>query len=334
MRRWFKEYNCEQRLLLALPYRNEVWRDEAKPARLAIRRLYDRLSQHLKVSCIRATDINYDDIWLRDTLPVWFQQIETGEWQGLLPQFNGWGGVQSQIAADQTLAPRLFHGCINKASWYGEGGMLSHNGEWVLVGLHSLKHRNPMLADHQLRTLVAKDLAPLKPLFFDTCLSADETQGHIDNMALFIDDKTVLYSATDDPLHPDYAASQHIQHVLKQLPATITTIGLPLPYPEFATAAERSNLSFHQGALKRSRDLPLLCSYVNVIAVGEVVVFPHYQVAEDAHALAQIRAALPDKRIISVDARELVLGGGGLHCISHALPRALEQFVVVVDHEP
>lgn len=328
MRRWFKEYSREQHLLLALPHRSDVWRDQAQPASLAVRQLYYRLAQQLSVSCITAADIDFDDIWLRDTLPMWFQHGEADVWQALLPQFNGWGDVQSQIAADQTLARRLFNRPFEATSWYGEGGMFSHNGEWVLVGLHSLKKRNPMLTESQLRTRLATDLAPLKPLFFDSYLSADETLGHIDNMALFVDDNTVLYSVTDDPLHPDYAASQHIRRVLAQLPATINRIGLPLPYPEFATAAERSNVSCHHGALKRTQELPLLCSYVNVISVGEVLVFPQYQVAEDAVAVAQLRAALPNKRIICIDARELVLGGGGLHCISHSLPQALAQFVV------
>lgn len=334
MRRWFKEYSREQHLLLALPHRSDVWRDRGQPARLAVRRLYHQLAQQLHVACMTNADIDFDDIWLRDTLPMWFQNDPADAWQGLLPKFNGWGGVQSHIAADQTLARRLFEAPIKETSWHGEGGMFSHNGEWVLVGLRSLKQRNPMLTDSQLRALLVADLAPLKPLFFDTYLSADETLGHIDNMALFIDDNTVVYSFTDDPSHPDYAATQHIRRVLNQLPDTITRISLPLPHPEFATVAERRNLSGHPGALKRTPELPLLCSYVNVIAVGDVVVFPQYQIAEDIVAASKIQSALPNKKMITTDARELVLGGGGLHCISHSRPTALAQFAVVVDREP
>lgn len=323
MRRWFKEYSREQQLLLALPYLKDVWRNAGEPARNAIRNLQQQLSAFLNVHCLNYQVTDYNDIWLRDTLPLWFCTATDDRWQGLLPGFDGWGGVQSQIAADQTLAHRLFGQRIMPATWRGEGGMFSHNGEWLLVGLRCLMQRNPELSETDLRGLITTQFAPLTPVFIDARLSADETGGHIDNMGLFIDDNTLLYSATDDVRHPDYAACQRLKEQLEQLPRTITKIPMPLPYPQLATADERASLLSVPGALQRTTAVKLLCSYVNVIAVGETIVLPGYAIDEDKEALQRLMQALPDKTLIQVPAREFVLGGGGLHCISHALPSVL-----------
>lgn len=334
MRHWFKEYAGEQQLLLAVPFRDDVWRDQAKPAQQALSNLRDNLSAVIDVYCLTPETVAYDDIWLRDTLPLWFIDDTRDDWRGLLPQFDGWGGVQSHIEQDARLSKQLFGEVVTGTDWTGEGGMFSHNGEWLLVGFTSLCKRNPGYPAAQLKQRIAEDFAPLRPVFIETCLSADETFGHIDNLALFINDTTLIYSATDDPEHPDYPACRLVQQQLALLPDHIRQIALPLPYPQWPTSPERSGLKSAAGVMKRDTSVALLCSYVNVIVVGHHLVLPQYGLAEDDIALSILKSALPDYRIMTVNAREFVLGGGGLHCISHSLPRPLAQSLTVVDHAP
>lgn len=332
MRWWFKEYSSEQHLLLALPYLSDVWRASGEPAQKAIKQLQQQLSSSVNVHCLDYHNIAYNDIWLRDTLPLWFKQASSSGWQGILPAFDGWGGIQHQINADQTLAQRLFDYPISAACWCGEGGMFSHNGEWLLVGMACLKQRNPGMTEAHLKNLITNNFSPLKPIFVDTRLSADETGGHIDNMALFIDDDTLLFCTTDDPNHPDYQACRKLEKALDQLPDSINKVALPLPYPQSATVAERRGLACITGALQRTTAVKLLCSYVNVVAIGNIIVLPHYQIDYDAVALHCLQQALPGKTIVSAAAREFVLGGGGLHCISHSVPAAVAQSVIADGH--
>ena len=329
---WFKEYCREQQLLLAMPFRDDVWRNQAIPAQEALETLITQLSPVVSTHCLHPSRDSYDDIWLRDTLPIWHRPFDAESWQGLLPEFDGWGGVQTDIDADRELAERLFSARIKPQPWRGEAGMFSHNGEWLLVGLNSLKQRNPSLTEWQLKHGITEAFNPLKPIFIDTHLSADETAGHIDNMALFIDDYTVLYSFTKDPGHPDYAACQYLSEQLSVLPASIRKIAVPLPYPVRADPSERSAIRATPTALGRSVELPLLCSYVNVIAIGKTLFVPRYGIDEDESALAILKRKLPTFSVITVAARELVLGGGGLHCITHSVPWVLRQSVSAGDH--
>lgn len=325
MRHWFTEHNSEQLCLLAEPYLDDVWREGGGPARQAIIDLQTTLSRYQPCLKLTSMAVDYDDIWLRDSLPLWFtEQAGTAPiWQGWLPRFDGWGGIQSSIAKDQRLAGQLFSLPISTTDWIAEAGAFNHNGEWLLVGLACLKQRNPNCSEAWLQQQVNQSLAPLKPLFIDVSLSADETGGHIDNMALFVDQNTLIYSYTDDPQHPDFAACQQLKQQLSSLPAQIRQIALPLPEPQWASADERNTLVERSGSLSRSCSVPLLCSYVNAIVLPEAVIMPSYGLETDEAAIRRVQDALPNKSVEAFPAREFVLGGGGLHCISHQVPKAL-----------
>ncbi|MGM0524788.1 MAG: agmatine deiminase family protein [Pseudomonadota bacterium] len=332
MQRWFKEYSAGQLCLLAEPYRSDVWRSNGEPAYARILQL-KRYIEQFQPCFILPTNTGYDDIWLRDILPLW-QTTEgspkSDDWRGWQPSFNGWGGVQSAYQNDATLADRLFHEkIISRSSWVAENGTFSHNGEWLLIGFNSIKPRNPELTESQLKKLLANTFEPLKLIFIETQLTADETGGHIDNLALFVNDNTLVYSATDDPQHPDFAACQQLQTQLQELPDSIKKVALPLPYPQLSSDFERAGITHSAGSLARTTELPLLCSYVNCIALNQALIVPQYDLPEDKSVLARLKEALPDTQLVPFNARELVLGGGGLHCISYQLPLALAPLVNV-----
>ncbi|RUO77963.1 agmatine deiminase family protein [Idiomarina seosinensis] len=330
MRRWFKEYSAGQVCLLAEPYRSDVWRKNGEPAQARIKQLQQSISQFQPCSILPST-IGYDDIWLRDTLPLW-HTIETcpeaADWRGWQPRFNGWGGVQSAYDKDATLATRLFkERVISQSFWVAENGTFSHNGEWLLIGFNSIKSRNPQLNESQLKRLLADTFEPLKPIFIETQLVADETGGHIDNLVLFVNDNTVIYSATNEPQHPDFVACQQLEKQLQELPDSINKIALPLPSPQPSRYFERCNITHSSGSLARTTELPLLCSYVNCIVLNQALIVPQYDLPEDQQVLERLQKAVPDTRMIPFNARELVLGGGGLHCVSYQLPLALAPLV-------
>lgn len=305
----------------------------AMPAQQTIRQLQRLIARYQPCHILTQKNIRYDDIWLRDILPLWSTEdrairsdalTNPRNWQGWLPRFDGWGGVQSCYQQDADLAARLFHGQqLRCSNLVGEGGCFSHNGEWLLVGLQCLRKRNPTLPPATLKNQLSEQLSPLKPVFIEASLSADETQGHVDNMAVFVADDVLLYAYTDDPGHPDFDSCRQLQEQVQQLPASIKKIALPLPMPQWASASERQQIQVRDGALARTQQLPLLFSYVNQIAMGNVLIVPQYDIAEDQQVLVILQEALPGYQLQPFKARELVLGGGGLHCVSAQLPRAL-----------
>nr|WP_275978130.1 agmatine deiminase family protein [Idiomarina rhizosphaerae] len=328
-----------QRLLLAWPYRGDVWRKQAGPARDALIKLIKQLPDNTPVSLVvpasisdsvpealksvQRIEIDYDDIWLRDTAPLW-QLNSDGQLAALSFDFDGWGGVQDVIATDKIFAKRLcsrLRRPVVSSQLIAEGGAFTHNGQgdW-LIGLACIKQRNPKMTEREIKSLLDKLLPGQRLHFFDGALVADETGGHIDNMALFVDANTLLYAATDSTAHPDYKTCQALKRQLDKLPAYIRTIPLPLPLPQMPACEEREEVELTSSSLKRTVELPLLCSYVNVLQTSRFVAVPQFGLSTDADALLTIREALPQRKVIAVDAREFVLGGGGLHCISHNLP--------------
>ncbi|MGM0905049.1 MAG: agmatine deiminase family protein [Pseudomonadota bacterium] len=342
---WLPDFVANQRLLLAWPYRRDVWRSHAKPAQNALLRLLEALPASAPVSLvvspqvkgslpnslqdIHRIEVDYDDIWLRDIAPLWL--ANGNELKALSFNFDGWSGVQQTIAADRLFAEDLcgyFNLPQDKAQLVAEGGVFTHNGkgDWI-IGLSCLKRRNPELSHNELKASLSRLLPDQRLYFFNSSLVADETGGHIDNMALFVDSDTLLYVFTDDTKHPDYEACQQLQKLVSQLPQFINAIPLPLPPPQLATLEERQDIELNERSLQRTVNLPLLCSYVNVLQTDKLIVVPEFGLETDDEAFQVIRKVLPERKVLSFNAREFVLGGGGLHCISHNLPVRLEPTV-------
>lgn len=335
---WLPDFSVGQHLLLAWPYKSDVWRENAVPAREFVDLLVRHVSQYTPVTLLVHPHFKhtvpaelaayctlvieqYDDIWLRDTLPLWC--TENDRTLGTQFQFDGWGGVQSVVQSDKTLAFQL-------SSWLQrpllsndlitEGGTFTHNGQGTwLVGLSSIKQRNSHLSNEQIIAQLAQSFPGQTLYYFDGAFIADETGGHIDNMALFVDEKTLLYATTNEPEHPDFATCKRLASLVKSLPADIEKVAVPLPQPQRPNRHERSGVKQLSTSLNRTENLLLLCSYINILVTDKLVIVPEFGLPSDGVALARIREAVSNKVVLSLPARELVLGGGGMHCISHNL---------------
>ena len=317
---WRPDFASGQQIVLAQPYRRDVWRQSARPARKCIESLAQLLRQYHPICLLTPQTVSYDDIWMRDILPLLYQE-DSGQWRGLLMEFDGWGDVQQTIEQDSQLPEQLFAEHLYPVSkLIGEGGMLTHNGEVALMGLAALKSRQPELTEKQLSRRVEQNLAGLDVYFFDGKLSADETSGHMDNLALFIAEDVLLYCTTDDEAHPDYATCQKLAHTVARLPQTIAKVALPLPLPQQPMEQDRAGIISDSNSLVRDMTLPICCSYTNLIATDKVIVVPQFDLPTDQPVLEVIQRHAGGRKVLSHPARELVLGGGGLHCVSHQVP--------------
>ncbi|WP_370260242.1 agmatine deiminase family protein [Idiomarina sp.] len=317
---WRPDFASGQQIVLAQPYRRDVWRQSARPARKCIESLAQLLRQYHPICLLTPQTVSYDDIWMRDILPLWYQE-DSGQWRGLLMEFDGWGDVQQTIEQDSQLPEQLFAEHLYPVSkLIGEGGMLTHNGEVALMGLAALKSRQPELTEKQLSRRVEQNLAGLDVYFFDGKLSADETSGHMDNLALFIAEDVLLYCTTDDETHPDYATCQKLAHTVARLPQTIAKVALPLPLPQQPMEQDRAGIISDSNSLVRDMTLPICCSYTNLIVTDKVIVVPQFDLPTDQLVLEVIQRHAGGRKVLSHPARELVLGGGGLHCVSHQVP--------------
>ena len=136
----------------------------------------------------------------------------------------------------------------------------------------------------------------------------DDTDGHIDNLARFVSERTVVAAVEDDPDDVNHAA---LQENLKRLQATTTLDGRPLRVQTLPMPAP---------LVQNSRRLP--ASYANFYVGNRVVLTPAYGDANDEHACEVLQRCFPERRVVPIDCREVVWGLGAWHCLTQQVPAA------------
>lgn len=154
----------------------------------------------------------------------------------------------------------------------------------------------------------------------------DDTNGHVDNIAAFAAPGVVLLSWTDDERDPQYQRSLHCLRVLEASTdaqgRAVRVIKLPLPPPLHYTDEEARGVVPVPGTVPRSAGTRLAASYANFYIANGGVVMPLFGVPEDEQAKAVLEAAFPERRVVGVPTREVLLGGGNIHCITQQQPAA------------
>ena len=139
-------------------------------------------------------------------------------------------------------------------------------------------------------------------------LAEDETDGHIDNVACFAAPGRVLALAAADVSDVNHAA---LAANLALLASERDARGRPLDVVPIRQTTRRDEAG-----------RPLAESYINFYIANGGVVMPSFGTAEDdAAAAVVVRRAFPGRRVVQVDARAIVRGGGGIHCITQQQPR-------------
>jgi len=154
----------------------------------------------------------------------------------------------------------------------------------------------------------------------------DETGGHIDELACFTAPGHVALTWTDDRKDPQYAISTDAHRRLKQARDArgrrLTIHRIHQPGPLFMTADEAAGVDAREGTRARRAGDRLPASYINFYIANRCVVMPLFDKRHDAAAMRTLRRLFPTRRIIGVATREVLLGGGNIHCITQQVPRA------------
>jgi agmatine deiminase len=153
----------------------------------------------------------------------------------------------------------------------------------------------------------------------------DETGGHVDNLACFVKPGVVLLTWTDDAADPLYEvcrdAEARLHGARDAKGREITVERIPMPTPVFYTAEEAAGIDQTSGGMNRKAGERLAASYVNFYIANGAIIAPSFGVPTDGPAQAVLTKLFPDRTIIMVPAREILLGGGNIHCITQQQPK-------------
>lgn len=257
-----------------------------------------------------------NDTWARDHggIAVWGDQGEPYLYDFV---FNGWG-LKFASNLDNLITRTIFfqHAfrpevmCVDMRPFVLEGGSIDCDGKGTLMATSECllsDNRNEYLEQEEIEAELKQAFGLQRVLWLDHGgIAGDDTDSHIDILARFAPDDTILYTACDDPSDENYAPLKAMEEDLR---ASRTLDGkpyrlLPLPLPEPMYL----------------EDYRLPASYANFLVVNGAVLVPGAGSALDKVAAEQIAKAFPGRDVEVIDCRPLLSGHGGLHCVTMNFP--------------
>lgn len=293
-------------------------------------------------SNIRVIELPHDDAWFRDIGPTFVVKkgndgAESVErLLGIDWEFNAWGGTGGGLypdwERDKAVAKRIlsFTGISRvHCPIVLEGGSIHVDGEGTLLTTEEcLLHpnRNPQLTKSEIEHHLARMLNIQKFIWLPRGLYGDDdTNGHIDNFACFAKPGLVLLAWTDDCNDPQYERSLEALRVLENSTDAkgrkLEVVKLPLPRPMLSTAEDVRTVQKVHGVKMREEGVRLAGSYVNFYICNGGVIVPGLGDADmDMQAASILAKVFPDRKVVQVPTREILLGGGNIHCITQQQP--------------
>ncbi len=341
------EWEPHARCWMGWPFRPDVWREDAGPAREAFARVAEVISAYEPVTvcappdlaaqaramlpgAVKVFPVPCDDAWLRDTGPTFV--TDGSRLRGVDWEFNSWGGLLAECRADNALAGRILRRLRAPAYRPGivmEGGSFTVDGEGTVIATEECllnPNRNPSLSREQIAETLLEYLGAGKLIWLPRGLPGDaDTSGHVDNLCCFTGAAAVALAWTDDPADPRHAVCAEAERILlsstdaRGRPLRVARI--PLPPPQTVSARECRTLPLANGQPIRRPGQLLPATYINFyIANGALVVPAFGDRTSDGEAAKALSALFPDRRVEMVPSREILLGGGNIHCITQQQP--------------
>ncbi|WP_110666540.1 agmatine deiminase [Salinicola halophilus] len=333
------------------PQRPDNWRLGAKPAQRAFAEVARVIAQSETVIVgasdeqyenardqlpphVRVVELSSNDAWMRDVGPT-FVTHPDGRLAVIDWDFNAWGGLKGGLyfpwdkdrRIRRKIAGMLGVPCFS-APMVLEGGAIHVDGEGTLITTEECllnPNRNPSLDREEQEVLLADYLGIDKVIWLPAGCYQDETDGHVDNLCCFVAPGVVALTWCDDVDDPQHAISRRALEVLEAARDArgrrLTVHKLPQPGPLYLAEEDANGVDRLSSSRPRRAGDRLAGSYVNFYIGNRVVAMPLLDPAFDEIARARLQALFPERRVVGVPAREILLGGGNIHCITQQQPR-------------
>ena len=332
------------------PERPDNWRNGAKPAQHAFTAVATAIAEGepmtmgvspeqyqnalaMLPSNVRVVEMKHDDSWIRDCGPTFVKNAK-GDIRAINWHFNAWGGLEGGLYfpwdQDDLVASKVAQ--MERVDWYNapmvlEGGSIHVDGEGTLLTTEECllnPNRNPSMTKADIEKMLGEYLNIEKTIWLDKGVYLDETSGHVDNIACFIRPGVVALTWTDDKSDPQYEISMD---AFERLSAATDAKGRKLevhkihqPTPILITKEESEGVDVVQGSQPRTVGERLAASYINFYIGNDVIVMASFDDPQDKPAQQKMAELFPDRKILVVPGREILLGGGNIHCITQQQP--------------
>ncbi len=277
-----------------------------------------------------------DDAWARDVGPTFVVNAH-GERRGVDWFFNAWGGdfdgLYAQWEQDDAVAAKfcdyLGDACYSARPFVLEGGAIHSDGEGTILVTESCllsEGRNPKLSREAIEEQLYTYLGAEKIIWLPRGIHNDETNEHVDNVCAFVRPGEVVLAWTDEKDDPQFALSQACFETLKNSHdakgRSFMVHKLPIPKePICITEEDLTGYVFAEGEDFRELGERLAASYVNFYISNGHILLPQFGDVHDALAVEILAKLFPERKILPIAARDILVGGGNIHCITQQIPQ-------------
>ena len=340
--------------IIMLPYRADTWEKNGLLAFKEYQEIILIISQYEHVYVIKSPkvkydlsslmnkpnisihEINYDDAWSRDNTLIFLKDGQN-KIRAVDFGFNAWGGDVDGLYKPWDddnklgfeLSKLLNIKTYSDKSFILEGGSIHSNGKGTLITTEACllsKGRNSSLNKEQIEKHLKEMLGMQKIIWLPHGIVNDETNEHVDNMACFLDEETVLLAMHKDKNDLQYQWSIQAKNILENetLPdgRKIKVILVNCPNPFLKISKEE-----YYGIEQEGKIYPhpegdrLAASYVNFYMGKNYILLPKFNVKEDQEAFDVLNNFYKGKKkIYQIESRKILLGGGNIHCITMQIP--------------
>ncbi len=270
-------------------------------------------SQIGELSNVDLVSIPTNDAWARDYAPTFVVDASSNELVSIDWYYNAWGGKYPPFESDQQVAKKVADHLRIRNVAGGlcfEGGAIEMNSNGVLLTTESCAldpNRNADISVAEVESILMERLGCRKVVWLpgdvgvSKTLYGDDTDGHIDQLARFVDDDTIAHAWVKDSDSRYEALSWNVAAIKKQLPEKkLVPLMLPDPF-EFC-----------------GREIP--ASYCNFLITNQSLIVPQFGVPEDAAAVEALSSVFEEREIVPLNSRNLAVGLGSFHCLSQQQP--------------
>jgi agmatine deiminase len=308
--------------LLSRSERVEILVEGSRDGRLVLDRL-DRAGVDLER--VRLHRVRTDRVWTRDSGPSFVVKSGDPEGLGLVHwKFNAWAKYDDHLrdrrvprAIGKVVGGRRWKPSVDPLDGGGparvvlEGGSIDVNGRGTVLTteeclLSEVQARNPRLDRAQVEKVLADYLGAPHVVWLGRGIAGDDTHGHVDDLARFVDASSVALAVESDPSDENYEPlrenRERLRRAFDQDGRPLRVIELPMPRP----------------VVFEGRRLP--ASYANFYIANGLVLVPTFNDPADREALGLLASTFPGREVIGLHAVDLVWGLGTLHCLTQQQP--------------
>ena len=346
------EFERQEGVYMLWPQRTDNWRNGAKPAQEVFAKVAATIAKYEKMTVlvnhnqyanarnmldenIRLVELSNNDSWVRDTGAT-FLVNKKNQMRGIDWGFNAYGGLVEGIYfpwdLDECIGQKMSE--LEGVDYYEirdficEGGSFHVDGEGTCITTEECllaPDRNPSMTKKQIEKMLKNYLNVEKVLWLPKGLYCDvDTNGHVDNICNFVRPGVVVLAWSDDKKDPQYKISREdYEYLEKQTDARgrkLEIHKLYCPSPQLITKEESGGIDYVEGTLPRNEGDRMAASYVNYLTGNGFVALPVFNDPMDKKAIETLEKLYTDRKIEPIYAREILLGGGNIHCITQQVP--------------